>query len=57
MNSWKVALLGIGTLLLGVLVAGAAFMFYLRRRTQDDSLVTRDHLQSSFNADNRGKVI
>jgi len=57
MNYWKVALIGIGTLLFGVLLAGAAFVFYLRRVTQDDSLVTRDHLQSSFNADNAGKVI
>ena len=57
MNSWRAALIGVGYLLSGVLLAGASFVFYLRRKTQDDSLVTRDHLQSSFNAANSGKVI
>ena len=57
MNSWKVALIVVGCLLLGVLLAGASFVFYLRRKTQDDSLVTQDHVQSSFNAANSGKVI
>lgn len=57
MSNWKVALVGIGTLLLGVLLTAAAFVLYLRLATKDDTLVTRDHLQSSFNADNSGKVI
>jgi len=57
MSNWKVALVGIGTLLLGVLITAAAFVLYLRLATKDDTLVTRDHLQSSFNADNSGKVI
>ena len=57
MSSWKVALIGVGCLLIGVLLAGAFVVFYLRRVAQDDSLVTQDHLQSSFNAANSGKVI
>lgn len=58
MKRWKVALLAVGTLLLGMLLAAAGFVFYLRRMNKDNSaLVTQDHLQSSFNADNTAKAI
>ena len=43
MKSWKVALLVVGILLLGVLLAGAGFVFYLRRMNEDNSLVNQDH--------------
>ena len=51
MKAWKVALLAVGMLLLGMLIAGAAVVFYLRWYKQDTPLVPSDHLQSAFNAD------
>ena len=51
MKTWKVALLAVGMLLLGMLIAGAAVVFYLRWYKQDTPLVTGDHLQATFNAD------
>ena len=49
MEVWEIAVLAAGAFLFGVLITGAAFVFYLRGIKKDNSLVTQDYLQSSFN--------
>lgn len=49
MKGWEIGLLAFGTFLLGALIAGAAFVFYLRWFKKDASFVSQDHLQSGFN--------
>ena len=47
MKAWKVALVAVGMFLLGMLIAGAAFVIYLRWAKRDRPLVTGDQLQLS----------
>ncbi|XP_022789247.1 uncharacterized protein LOC111328956 isoform X2 [Stylophora pistillata] len=49
MKGWEIALLALGMILLGALIAGAAFAFYLRRIRKEDPFVSQDHLQTGFN--------
>ena len=45
----EIGFLAFGMFLLGALIAGAAFVFYLRWFKKDASFVNQDHLQSGFN--------